>query len=314
MELLRPEILIPILAAAIRSGTPVLYAVMGEILSERAGVMNLGMEGVMLVGAFAGFAATLATGSPALGIVAAFVAGVLITTVHAFLCVGMGANQVVSGLALSMAGSGMSALLGRNHIGKTISGMMPYKVPILGDIPVLGALFFNHDVMVYFSYVLTIFLFWYIFRTRAGLNLRAVGENPRAADAMGLPVKRARYFYSLLGGGLAGVAGGYLSVVYTQMWVEGMTAGRGWIAVALVIFGIWHPMRAALGCYLFGGIDALQMRMQAAGTSIPAPLLLMLPYLMTLVVLTAISIRKGRGVLLGAPASLGNPFRREERE
>lgn len=314
MELLRPEILIPILAAAIRSGTPVLYAVMGEILSERAGVMNLGIEGVMLVGAFAGFAVTLSTGSPALGIAAAFVAGVLLTTVHAFLCIGMGANQVVSGLALSMAGGGMSALLGRDYIGKTISGMMPYKVPILGDIPIVGPLFFNHDVMVYFSYALVAFLFWYIFRTRGGLNLRAVGENPRAADAMGLSVTRARYFYSLLGGGLAGVAGGYLSVVYTQMWVEGMTAGRGWIAVALVIFGIWHPMRAALGCYLFGGIDALQMRMQAAGTSIPAPLLLMLPYLMTLVVLTAISIRKGRGVLLGAPASLGIPFRREERE
>lgn len=314
MELLRAEILIPILAASVRSGTPVLYAVMGEILSERAGVMNLGIEGVMLVGAFAGFSVTFATGSPALGIAAAFAAGVLITTVHAFLCIGIGANQVVSGLALSMAGGGVSALLGRDYIGKTISGMMPYKVPVLGDIPIAGPLFFNHDAMVYLSYALTAFLFWYIFKTRAGLNLRAVGENPRAADAMGLSVKRTRYFYSLLGGGLAGVAGGYLSVVYTQMWVEGMTAGRGWIAVALVIFGIWHPMRAALGCYLFGGIDALQMRMQAAGTSIPAPLLLMLPYLMTLVVLTAISIRKGRGILLGAPASLGSPFRREERE
>ena len=146
------------------------------------------------------------------------------------------------------------------------------------------------------------------------MNLRAVGENPRAADAMGLSVTRTRYFYALVGGGLSGIAGGYLSVVYTQMWVEGMTAGRGWVAIALVIFGIWHPLRAALGCYLFGGIDALQMRMQAAGTSIPAPLLLMLPYLMTLVVLTAISIRKGQGILLGAPAALGNPFRREERE
>jgi len=314
MDILSPDILIPILAAAIRSGTPVLYAVMGEILAERAGVMNLGLEGVMLVGAFAGFAATHATGSPALGIAASFAAGMLLTSVHAFLCIGLGANQVVSGLALSMAGGGMSALLGRERIGQTISGMMPFKVPVLGDVPVLGPLFFNHDVMVYLSYALTAFLFWFIFRTRAGMNLRAVGENPRAADAMGLSVARARTLYTLIGGGLAGVAGGYLSVVYTQMWVEGMTAGRGWIAVALVIFGIWHPFRAALGCYLFGGIDALQMRMQAAGTSIPAPLLLMLPYLMTLAVLTVISISKGRGILLGAPASLGNPFRREERD
>lgn len=314
MDILSPEILIPIAAAAVRSGTPVLYAVMGEILSERAGVMNLGLEGVMLVGAFAGFATTLATGSPALGIAAAFLAGILITTIHAFLCISLGANQVVCGLALSMLGGGMSALLGRDHIGQTIAGMMPFKIPLLGDVPLLGPLFFHHDAMVYLSYALVAFLCWFLFRTRAGMNLRAVGENPRAADAMGLSVVWTRYFYTLIGGGLSGIAGGYLSVVYTQMWVEGMTAGRGWIAIALVIFGIWHPLRAALGCYLFGGIDALQMRMQAAGTSIPAPLLLMLPYLMTLVVLTTISIRKGQGILLGAPASLGNPFRREERE
>jgi simple sugar transport system permease protein len=155
---------------------------------------------------------------------------------------------------------------------------------------------------------------FFIFKTRPGMNLRAVGENPRAADAMGLPVWRTRYFYTLLGGGLSGLAGGYLSVVYSHMWVEGMTAGRGWIAVALVIFGIWHPLRGMLGCYLFGGIDALQMRIQAAGTSVPAPLLMMLPYLTTLCVLTFISVRKRSGASPGAPASLGVPFRREERE
>lgn len=308
------ELLIPMLAAAIRSGTPVLYSVMGEILSERAGVMNLGLEGIMLVGAFAGFSVTLATGSPMLGIAASFAAGALVTLVHAFLCITLGANQVVSGLAMSMLGAGMSALLGRNHIGQTISGLVPVTVPLLGDLPFLGPILFRHDVMVYASYFLVGFLCFFIYRTRPGMNLRAVGENPRAADAMGLSVPRIRYFYTLVGGGFSGLAGGYLSVVYTQMWVEGMTAGRGWIAVALVIFAIWHPLRAALGCYLFGGIDALQMRMQAAGTSVPAPLLLMLPYLMTLVVLTFISIRKRNGILLGAPASLGNPFRREERD
>lgn len=308
------ETLIPILAAAIRSGTPVLYAVLGELLTERAGVMNLGLEGVMLVGAFAGFSATRATGNPYIGLLAAFAAGCLIVLIHAFLTISMGTNQVVSGLALSLFGSGLSALLGRNYIGETISGINPAPLFFLGDIPLIGPIFFRHDILVYLSYALIPFLCWFLFRTRAGMNLRAVGENPRAADAMGLSVVKIRYLYTLLGGGLVGLAGGYLSVVYTQMWVEGMTAGRGWIAVALVIFGTWHPARAAIGAYLFGGVEALQLRMQAAGSSVPASLLLMLPYLMTLIVLTVISIRKGKGTGLGAPAALGNPFRREERD
>ena len=308
------ETLIPILAAAIRSGTPVLYAVLGELLTERAGVMNLGLEGVMLVGAFAGFSATRATGNPYIGLLAAFAAGCLIVLIHAFLTISMGTNQVVSGLALSLFGSGLSALLGRNYIGETISGINPAPLFFLGDITLIGPIFFRHDILVYLSYALIPFLCWFLFRTRAGMNLRAVGENPRAADAMGLSVVKIRYLYTLLGGGLVGLAGGYLSVVYTQMWVEGMTAGRGWIAVALVIFGTWHPARAAIGAYLFGGVEALQLRMQAAGSSVPASLLLMLPYLMTLIVLTVISIRKGKGTGLGAPAALGNPFRREERD
>lgn len=308
------ETLIPILAAAIRSGTPVLYAVLGELLTERAGVMNLGLEGVMLVGAFAGFSATRATGNPYIGLLMAFAAGCFIVLIHAFLTISMGTNQVVSGLALSLFGSGLSALLGRNYIGETISGINPVHLFFLGDIPLIGPIFFRHDILVYLSYALVPFLCWFLFRTRAGMNLRAVGENPRATDAMGLSVVKIRYLYTLLGGGLVGLAGGYLSVVYTQMWVEGMTAGRGWIAVALVIFGTWHPARAAIGAYLFGGVEALQLRMQAAGSSVPASLLLMLPYLMTLIVLTVISIRKGKGTGLGAPAALGNPFRREERD
>ena len=308
------ETLIPILAAAIRSGTPVLYAVLGELLTERAGVMNLGLEGVMLVGAFAGFSATRATGNPYIGLLMAFAAGCFIVLIHAFLTISMGTNQVVSGLALSLFGSGLSALLGRNYIGETISGINPVHLFFLGDIPLIGPIFFRHDILVYLSYALIPFLCWFLFRTRAGMNLRAVGENPRATDAMGLSVVKIRYLYTLLGGGLVGLAGGCLSVVYTQMWVEGMTAGRGWIAVALVIFGTWHPARAAIGAYLFGGVEALQLRMQAAGSSVPASLLLMLPYLMTLIVLTVISIRKGKGTGLGAPAALGNPFRREERD
>jgi simple sugar transport system permease protein len=308
------DILLSVLAAAVRSGTPVLYSVMGETLTERSGVMNLGLEGIMLLGAFAGFSATQHTGDPILGLAAAFLAGALLTVIHAFLCVTVGANQVVCGLALSMFGGGMSAMLGRNHTGETIVGLSQFEFPILGRVPIIGPVFFRHDVLVYSSYVLVAALCFFMFRTRPGMNLRAVGENPRAADAMGLSVPRVRYAYTLLGGGLSGLAGGYLSVVYNQMWVEGMTAGRGWIAVALVIFGIWHPFRGMLGCYLFGGIDALQMRIQAAGTNIPAPLLMMLPYLTTLCVLTFISVRKHSGVKSSAPASLGVPFRREERE
>jgi simple sugar transport system permease protein len=223
-------------------------------------------------------------------------------------------NQVVSGLAMVLTGYGLSALLGRSVIGETIAGMTAYKMPFLGDIPFIGPIFFQHNAMVYVSYALIAALCWFLFRTRAGLNLRAVGENPRAADAMGIPVTYIRYFYCMFGGGLAGLGGGYLSVVYAQMWIEGMTAGRGWIAVALVIFGLWNPARAALGAYLFGGVEALQLRMQAMGSSISASLLLTLPYLMTIIVLTIVSIRAGKGILLGAPAALSIPFRREDRD
>ena len=173
-----------------------------------------------------------------------------------------------------LTGYGLSALLGRSVIGETIAGMTAYKMPF-SVIPFIGPIFFQHNAMVYVSYALIAALCWFLFRTRAGLNLRAVGENPRAADAMGIPVTYIRYFYCMFGGGLAGLGGGYLSVVYAQMWIEGMTAGRGWIAVALVIFGLWNPARAALGAYLFGGVEALQLRMQAMGSSISASLLLL---------------------------------------
>ncbi|MEG1602453.1 MAG: ABC transporter permease [Cloacibacillus sp.] len=308
------EFITVILAAAIRSGTPVLYACLGEVMSERAGVMNLGLEGIMLVGAYAGFSVTMKTGSPWIGLLAAFAAGCAITVIHAFLCITMMCNQVVSGLAMVLAGYGLSALMGREVIGQTIPGLAAWKLPLLSQIPVIGPIFFQHNAMIYLSYLLVAFLCWFLFKTRPGLNCRAVGENPRAADAMGLHVSAIRYFYSIAGGGLAGLGGGYLSVVYAQMWIEGMTAGRGWIAVALVIFGLWNPARAAIGAYLFGGVDALQLRLQAMGSTVSASLLLTLPYIMTIVVLTAVSIRSGKGRLLGAPSSLSIPFRREERE
>ncbi|HOV28610.1 MAG TPA: ABC transporter permease [Synergistales bacterium] len=308
------EILIPILSAAIRSGTPILYATLGEILTEKAGVLNLGLEGLMLLGAFSGFSATMVTGNPWVGLAAAVCVGMAVSALHAFLCVTMGANQVVSGLAITMFGTGMSALLGKAYVGETIRGLGILPVPVLAKIPLLGPVLFNHDPLVYLSYVLVGLACWFISSTRWGLTLRAVGENPRAVDAAGLSVARLRYAYTMVGGGLAALGGAYLSVVYTQMWVEMMTAGRGWIAVALVIFGIWNPLRAAFGSYLFGGVGALQLRIQAAGTTVPAPLLLMLPYILTIVVLVGISVRKGKGILLGAPASLGQPFHREERD
>lgn len=307
------DMIVTILAAAVRSGTPILYATLGEILTEKSGIMNLGLEGLMLIGALTGFWTASVTGNPALAVAAAFVMGMAVAAIHAFLCVSMGANQVVSGLAVTMFGTGVSSLLGRGMVGETIRGLRAVPVPFLSEFPVLGKVLFSHDVLVYMSYFLVAFIAWFLYVTRAGLNLKAVGEDPQVVESVGLNPVRLRYIYTLVGGGLAAVGGAYLSVVYTKMWGDNMSAGRGWIAVALVIFAVWHPVRAAFGAYLFGGVGALQLRIQAAGTSIPAPLLLMLPYLFTIFVLFVISVRKGRGIILGAPAALGTPYQREDR-
>jgi len=308
------EIILPILAAAVRSGTPILYATLGEIVTEKAGIMNLGLEGIMLMGALGGFWINHLGYSPWLAILFAFGVGALMGLVHAFLCVSLRTNQVVSGLALTMFGTGASSLLGRAFIGETIKGIGVYPVPGLSEIPWIGPIFFNHDPLVYIAYFLVGFLCGFLFHPRPGLNLRAVGESPQVVDAAGLSAVKLRYLYTILGAGIVGIGGAYMSVVYNKLWGDMMTAGRGWIAVALVIFAIWHPLRAAFGAYLFGGVEAMQLRMQAGGAGISAPLLLMLPYLFTIGVLLFISIRKGRGILLGAPAALGEPYYREERE
>lgn len=308
------EMLIPILAAAVRSGTPILYATLGEIITEKAGILNLGLEGIMLVGAYTGFAATYKTGNPWIGVIAAFLIGGLMAAIHAFITITLKGNQVVSGLALTMFGTGASSLLGRSYIGFTIKGLDKIPLPILSDIPVIGPVLFNNDALIYVSFVLVLLLYMFFSRTRNGLYLRAVGDNPWAADAMGINVDRTRYIYTLIGGGIVAVGGAYMSIAYTKMWAELMTAGRGWISVALVIFAIWNPFRAAFGAYLFGGVEAFQLRLQAAGTSIPTPLLMMLPYIMTILVLFFISVSQGKGILFGAPASLGQPFFREERD
>lgn len=308
------EIFIPILTAAVRSGTPILYATLGEILTEKAGVLNLGLEGIMLLGACSGFSVAYFTGNAWLGVGAAFLVGAVMGLLHAILSVTFKGNQVVSGLAITMFGTGASSLLGRTMVGFTIPGLPKVPVPYLSDIPLLGKVLFDHDMLLYGSYVLVLFFCWFYSSTRPGLYLRAVGDNPRAADAMGISVDKNRYLYTMVGAGIVAVGGAYLSVSYTKMWAELMSSGRGWIAVALVIFSIWNPARAVLGAYLFGGVEAFQLRLQAAGTTIPAPVLMMLPYVMTIAVLFVIAIRQGKGIIFGAPAALGTPFYREERD
>ncbi|MDR2522125.1 MAG: ABC transporter permease [Synergistaceae bacterium] len=308
------EALTAILAAAVRSGTPILYAALGEILTEKSGVMNLGLEGIMLMGAFSGFAAASASGSPWVGLLAAFGIGVCLGLIHAFLTVSLGGSQVVAGLAMAMFGSGTSALMGRGYVGAGIEGIGAWRVPFLSELPVAGRVLFSQDVMVYASFCLAFLLYGFFWGTRPGMNLRAVGDSPQAADAMGLPVARIRCVCTALGAGLTALGGAYMSVAYNKFWAEGMAAGRGWIAVAMVIFSIWNPLQAVLGAYLFGGVEAFQLRLQAAGTSVPTPLLMMLPYVMTILVLLFISIA-GKGRLsLNAPAALGVPFHREERD
>ena len=303
-----------ILAAAVRSGTPILYATLGEILTEKSGILNLGLEGIMLMGAYSGFVVSLTSGNPWLGLAAAFIAGCLMGLIHAFLCVSLNGNQVVSGLALTMFGTGVSSLMGRSYIGVTIQGLRSWSIPILSDIPIIGQVIFSQDAVVYLSFFLVIAMYFFLNSTRPGLNLRAVGDDPHAADAMGLPVVKIRYLYTVIGAGIVAIGGAYMTIVYNKFWAELMTAGRGWIAVAMVIFAIWNPMQAMLGAYLFGGIEALQLRLQATGTAIPMAVLLALPYVATLFVLIIISIRKGSGVKAGSPASLGIPFYREERD
>jgi len=309
------EIFVSILATAVRSGTPILYTTLGEILTQKSGVMNLGLEGIMLMGALSGFVASYSTGNPWLGLLAAFGVGACLGLIHAFLTVSLGSNQVACGLAMTMFGGGASALMGRRYVGYAIQGIRGYDIPFLSEIPIAGRVFFSQDVMVYASFCLVPLIFFFLRRTRPGLNLRAVGDSPKAADSLGLSVVRIRYFYTILGAGLVALGGAYMSIIYNKFWAEAMTAGRGWIAVAMVIFAIWNPFQAALGAYLFGGVEAFQLRLQAAGTAIPAPLLLMLPYIMTILVLLFISIvGKGRKVSLAAPAALGLPFYREERD
>ncbi len=298
-----------LLEAAVTAGAPILFATLGEIITERSGVLNLGVEGMMLVGALAGFAVCFATGSPWLGIMAAAAAGALLASLHGVVCLVFFGNQVVSGLALTIFGVGLANFLGAPLVGQTAAGFTDVAVPLLASIPLLGEAFFNHDPLIYISYALPVAVWIFLNRTQLGLSLRSAGENPEAAAAVGLNPVRLRWLGVLLGGALAGVGGGYLSLASTNLWTSSMTAGRGWIAVALVIFAFWRPGRAVFGAYLFGGVMSLQLRLQAMGAMLPSSLLLMLPYAMTVLALT-ISALRGRG--RAAPASLGVNVEPEE--
>lgn len=307
------EFIITILATAITAGTPILYAALGEVLTERSGILNLGVEGMMLVGAVTGFVFAVRTNDPWLGILAATLGGGAMALIHAFLTVTLQANQVVSGLALTLFGTGLSGFIGKPYIGIPVeNAFKPVTLGFLSDIPVIGPIFFHHDPLVYLTYILAPVLWLFIYRTRPGLHLRAVGENPASADSLGVSVYRIRYLYVVLGGMLAGVGGAYLSLAYAPTWLENMTAGRGWIAVALVIFATWNPLRAMLGSYIFGGIDALGFRAQAMGVMVPSFFLKMLPYIFTILVLIMVT-RKAMANRVGAPAALGLPYDREER-
>lgn len=307
------DLLIAICLAAIASGTSILLPALGEALTERSGVQNLGVEGMMLMGALFGYIVDIETSNIVLAFVAAIVAGTILAAVHAFLSITLRANQIVSGLAVTLFGSGLTAFLGKPFVGAQAPVVLSrLPLPGLSQIPVLGTILFTQDPVVYASFVLVPVMWYFIYRTRPGLNLRAIGESPATADAMGVGVASRRYLYTLIGGALAGVGGAYLSLGYTPTWVEGMTAGRGWIAVGLVVFGTWDPLRVMAGAYLFGFVDGFQLRAQGLGTPVPSFFLNMLPYLFTVVVV-ALSSGERLQRRLGIPRALGLPYWREER-
>jgi simple sugar transport system permease protein len=296
-----------ILIGAMIAATPLLLAATGELVAERSGVLNLGVEGMMIVGAIAGFSAMIAAGSVPLALLGAMAAGAVMAALFAVLVLTLRANQVASGLALTMFGLGLSALWGQGYSGLSAPAFPHLQVPGLTDLPLVGKLLFGQDFLVYLSLALVLGVAWVLKRTRVGLIVRAVGENHDAAHAIGYPVIAVRYLATMFGGAMAGLGGAYLSLVQTPLWVERMTAGRGWIALALVVFAAWRPWRVLLGAYLFGGITVLQLHSQALGAKVDAQLLSMLPYLATIVVLVLIS-RDAMRLRLNAPACLGKPF------
>lgn len=294
-----------ILITVMTAATPLLIAAIGELVVERSGVLNLGVEGMMAVGAACGFAAAILTGNTLFGIGASILAGVALSAIFAFLVLGLATSQVASGLALTIVGLGLSGLIGASFVGTTRQAIPPIHIPGLSDLPAVGRLLFGQDPFIYVSLILAAATFYFLTRTRAGLNLRSIGENHASAHALGLNVVRTRCLAILFGGACAGLAGAYLSLVYTPFWSPGMTAGRGWIALALVVFASWRPFRVLFGAYLFGGATVLQLHAQAASLGIPSQALSAVPYIATIIALVLMSVGRVR---IGAPASLGTPF------
>jgi general nucleoside transport system permease protein len=301
------EHLATLIALTLAAGTPLVFAALGELVTEKSGVLNLGVEGMMLVGAVIAFIVAATTRQPWLGALAGMAAGALLSTVFGVLTLSLMANQVATGLALSLFGVGLSAFVGQHYVSIVLDGITPLAIPGLSDLPVLGKLLFAHSPFVYLSLALYALVQWFLFQTRAGLIVRAIGESPASAHAIGHPVKAIRYLAVLFGGACAGLGGAYLALAYTPLWTEGMTAGRGWIALALVVFATWKPWRVLAGAYLFGGVTLAQFQAQALGVAVPSQLLAMLPYVATIVVLALVS-RDATMIRLNAPASLGQAF------
>ncbi|WP_370319188.1 ABC transporter permease [Oricola sp.] len=296
-----------ILLTIATAATPLLIAAIGELIVERSGVLNLGVEGMMVIGAVCGFAAAILTGNAWIGVAAGIAGGALLSLLFGFLTLSLATNQVATGLSLTLLGIGLSGLIGEGFVGKAGVRLPNLDIPVLTDIPLVGRLIFGQDPIFYMSIALTAGVMWFLFRTRAGLTLRSIGDNHKSAHALGIPVIRYRYLAVMFGGACAGLAGAHLSIVYTPQWVENMTAGRGWIALALVVFGSWRPWRVLAGAYLFGAVTIGQLHAQALGFGIPSQLLSSLPYLATIVVLVLIS-RDRRLTTMNTPASLGQPF------
>ncbi|QEN09715.1 ABC transporter permease [Oceanispirochaeta crateris] len=306
------EILTSILVRTIVAGTPLLLGTLGEVVTERAGILNLGIEGMMSLGAVTGFIVTFTTGNPWLGMIAAIIVGALFSLIHAFVTISLRANQVVSGLALTMLGLGLSGLWGKPFIGRPLeTKMSAIAIPGLSKIPVIGKVLFYQDAYFYLSVLLGVIV-WFIMKyTKLGITIRSVGENPKAAETLGINVGLIKYACVMVGGAFAGMAGAHLSTAYSKSWIEGMTSGRGWIVIALTIFALWEPSKAFLGAYVFGGIFVIQYVLQPLGIS--PNLLAMLPYLTTLGVLLFYGMSSKGKRKMSAPATLGEPYIRGSR-
>ena len=296
-----------LIAATLNAGTVLALASLGLLVNEKVGIVNLGAEGMMLCAAIAGFATVVHTGSDWLGFASGIVVGAALAALFGVLVIWLNTNQYATGLALTLFGGGFSAFVGTGYVQARMPGRPSFAIPGLSDIPLLGPALFRHHPLVYLTVLFALALIWFMYRTRSGLIMRSVGESPESAHALGYPVRWIRLLAVIVGGGMCGLAGAYLSIIYTPLWVEGMVSGKGWIALALTTFATWRPARVLMGAYLFGGVTMLQFHLQAIGMQVPSQFLTMLPYLATIVVLALIS-RNPQWIRINMPASIGKPF------